>query len=627
LGVAAVVAAAGVVPATAASGARVALRGSAPAWASHAAVRRASATGAVSVRVYLAPRGGLAALKAAVAAVSTPGSASYRHFLTPAQYRARYEPTGAAVSAVGVWLRSAGLRVTGVEASRRYVTASGSVAAAERAFGTTLNVYRHNGRLVRAPAGNARIPAGVAGAVLGVTGLDTAPAMAKPLTGPPPAGFRNARPCSKAYGQIKAQFQADGTTPLPKFHGKIRDYAVCGYTARQLRSAYGVSSTGLTGKGVKVGIVDAYAAGTMLKDANTYSMRHGDQPFAKGQFQQVIPGSFTHQALCGPDGWAGEETLDVEASHGIATKAGIVYYAARSCLNSDLEAALARVDDQNKVSVVSNSYGTPLSTETAGDIAAQEQVILQGELQGISFTFSSGDNGDWVATEGFKDTDYPASDPFVTAVGGTSTAIDTTGHLAFQTGWGTEKYSLSSDGKSWVPIAADPFLYGAGGGYSPFFSRPAYQHGVVHGGSGRAYPDVALDADPTTGMLVGETQAFPKGVLYGEYRIGGTSLSSPLFAGMVALAGQHAHSRLGFLNPALYALARHHVPAFTDVTSVHHGDGNVRPDFANGVNASSGLVYSVRTFDQDSSLFTAPGWDDVTGLGTPNSVFLTVFGP
>ncbi len=122
--------------------------------------------------------------------------------------------------------------------------------------------------------------------VLGVTGLST-PTVSRSQIGPPPAGFRNARPCSQTYGTIKAKFQADGKTPLPKFKGKIRDYAVCGYTPQQFRGAYGVAATGLTGKGVSIGIVDAFAAGTILKDANTYSRRHGDRPFGKGQFSQI----------------------------------------------------------------------------------------------------------------------------------------------------------------------------------------------------------------------------------------------------------------------------------------------------------------------------------------------------
>ncbi len=624
-GLAAVVAAGGVATATGASNDAVALRGSAPAWAAHAAVRPARASGHVNVRVYLAPRGGLAALKAAVAAVATPGSAAYRHFMTPAQYRARYEPTQAAVTSVSAWLRSAGLRVTGVEASHRYVSAGGSVAAAEQAFGSKLNIYRHAGKLVRGPANDARVPAAVAGSVLGVTGLST-PSASRVQIGPPPAGFRNARPCSQTYGTIKAKFQADGTTPLPKFKGKTRDYAVCGYTPQQYRGAYGVTATGLTGKGVSVGIVDAFAAGTIRKDANMYSRRRGDKPFRHGQFSQSLPPSFAlHPNQCQtPADWAGEETLDVEAAHGLATRAGVIYYGAKSCLDQDLQGALARVDDQNKVSVVSNSYGGQTSLTTSGDIAAEEQVVLQGEMQGITFLFSSGDSGDWSPFVGHIDTDYPASDPFVTAVGGTSTAIGHHNHLLWQTGWGTEKFDLSDNGKFWVPSAANPFLYGAGGGFSPVFPRPSYQNGVVHGGTGRAYPDVALDADPTTGMLVGETQIFPRGTFYDEYRIGGTSLSSPLMAGIVADTAQHAKSRLGFLNIAIYKLAKAHAGAFEDVGSI--AGANVRPDFANGVNKHDGVLYSVRTFDQDTSLTTGPGWDDVTGVGTPNSVFLTAFG-
>ena len=625
-GLAAVIAAAGVVTAASASSHAVVLKGSAPAWAARAAVRPAKASGHVNVRVYLAPRGGIAALRAAVSAASTPGSATYGHYLKPAQYRARFEPTAAAVSSVSAWLRSAGLRVTAVEASHRYISASGSVAAAERAFGAKLNVYRHGGTLVRAPSANARIPAGVAGSVLGVTGLSTAPVFVRPQIGPPPAGFRNARPCSKSYGTIPATVQSDGTTPLPKFKGKVRDYAVCGYTPKQFRGAYGVTSSGLTGKGQTIGIVDAFAAGTILKDANTYAKRHGDKAFAKGQFSQNLPRTFhLHPNQCQtPSSWAGEETLDVEAAHGMAPKAHVIYYGAQSCLNQDLEFALARVDDQDKVTVVSNSYGGPMSSETSGDIAAEEQVILQGEMEGITFLFSSGDSGDWVTTEGFKDTDYPASDPFATAVGGTSTAIGANDHLLWQTGWGTEKYSLSANGKGWTPIAADPFLYGAGGGFSSVFPRPSYQNGVVTSGSGRAFPDVGLDADPTTGMLVGETQIFPKGTKYGEYRIGGTSVASPLMAGMVADAAQHAKARLGFLNIAIYKLAAAKFGAFNDVGSI--AGANIRPDFANGVNKSNGYLYSVRTFDQDSSLSTGPGWDDVTGVGQPNSVFLTAFG-
>jgi subtilase family serine protease len=130
-----------------------------------------------------------------------------------------------------------------------------------------------------------------------------------------------------------------------------------------------------------------------------------------------------------------------------------------------------------------------------------------------------------------------------------------------------------------------------------------------------------MDADPTTGMLVGQTQSFPEGIHYGEYRIGGTSLASPLFAGIQALKTElNGGTRLGFANPALYKLAGS--KQFTDVLPKQTGGGNVRPDFVNGLDASDGILYSVRTFDQDSSLMVTKGWDDVTGIGAPNAAYL-----
>jgi subtilase family serine protease len=166
-------------------------------------------------------------------------------------------------------------------------------------------------------------------------------------------------------------------------------------------------------------------------------------------------------------------------------------------------------------------------------------------------------------------------------------------------------------------------MYGAGGGSSALFDRPAYQKGVVppKAGSGRAVPDVGLDADPTTGMLIGETQTFPDGVRYGEYRIGGTSLASPLFAGMTANLTEHAGDRIGFLNPKIYRQADSEV--FTDIKGTPDDAGNVRVDFVNGVDDADGLRYTVRTFNEDSSLRIASGWDNVTGVGSPNARWIT----
>ena len=129
-------------------------------------------------------------------------------------------------------------------------------------------------------------------------------------------------------------------------------------------------------------------------------------------------------------------------------------------------------------------------------------------------------------------------------------------------------------------------------------------------------PDVGLVGDPNTGMLVGQTQTFPEGVSYDEYRIGGTSLSAPLFAGVMALADQRAGVRHGFANPWLYSLASS--PALRDIAP---GDRTavVRRNFVNGVDSSGGFTEpAVRTIDADlQSLRTLPGYDTLTGLGAP----------
>jgi subtilase family serine protease len=587
-----------------------------PAWTAHAQhLGAAKSSAAVEGRVYLAPQGGLDALKAAAEAVSTPGSANYRQFLTAAQYHATYAPTSADVTAVRTWLSGAGLHVDGVAPGNRYLSVSGTVRGAEKAFGAQIGRYVHNGATVQAPTSALTVPASLATKVLTVTGIDTTPHVTKPKISTIPSAFVNARPCSAYYGQIPATTQADGTTPLPAFNGKTLPYAVCGYTGPQFRGAYEGAST-LTGTGVTVAITDAYASSTMTADASTYAARNGDAPYAPGQYTQVVAPRFTNTHLCDPAGWSGEQTLDVEAVHAMAQGANIRYYGAASCLDSDFLDTLGQVVDEDLAQVVTNSWGDLDSNETADSIAAYEQVFLQGALEGISFLYSSGDNGDELANSGVVQTDYPASDPYVTAVGGTSTAIGASRTLSWQTGWGTEKYTLAADGSGWSPVG---FLYGAGGGFSSLFPKPAYQSKLP--GTQRAVPDMAMDADPTTGMLVGQTQLFPKRqVKYGEYRIGGTSLASPLFAGMTALALQDHPDGQGLLNPVIYGSKG----AFTDVNGPGQDAGNVRADYANGVDGSGGVLYSVRTFNHDSSLTVTRGWDDVTGLGSPNTAWFDV---
>jgi subtilase family serine protease len=281
--------------------------------------------------------------------------------------------------------------------------------------------------------------------------------------------------------------------------------------------------------------------------------------------------------------------------------------------------------DNSLAEVITNSYGDIGEPASVSDVAEQHQTFIQAAAQGISVLFSSGDSGDEIANTGSRQVDWSASDPFVTAVGGTSLAVGKNTNYLFEQGWGTGKSKLV--GGLWDP-ATPAYLYGGGGGTSQLFKQPNYQKKVVPSsisnyfgqGAHRAVPDVGMVGDPSTGFLVGQSQSFPDGSIhYSEYRIGGTSLSSPLFAGVVAVADQVNGNSLGFLNPKIYKLAGS--SAFRDV---NHGravtDGVVRVDFVNGYDAADGLTTSLRTLNQTGSIFTRAGYDDVTGVGSPNGV-------
>jgi subtilase family serine protease len=610
---------------------RQTIAGTKPAWTA-AAKLTGSANGSTTVgaKVWLAPRNA-AQLTTLARAVSDPASPQYRQYLTHSQYVSQFAPTADQVSAVESWLTGAKLKVTGVGPDNHFVAVSGSPSAIASAFGTTLGLYSVNGTTQQAPTSDLSVPSAVAGSVLAVTGLTQFGHTITPSDLGHPAAFVNGTPCSSYYGQQKA-------LNLPKFQNNPLPWAVCGYTPSQLRGAYGVTASGLTGKGQTVAITDAFDSSALATDANTYSQNHGDAPFTLGQFtdHSVAEGASSDPnpiAACGGNGWYTEQALDVEAVHGMAQDANVEYYGAASCYDDDLLAQLAQVAADDTASIVTNSWGEPTFVVIDGTlyatidqslVDAYESVFQQGALEGIGYYFSSGDSGDEQAAWGYTHPDWPTGDPWVTSVGGTSIAIGNANTRLFETGWGTAKYSLSSDGSSWVQ--AIPFQYGAGGGFSQIFQQPWYQNGVVTNNptGGRAVPDIALDADPTTGFRMGMTETFPDGARYGEFREGGTSLASPLMAGVQAVVQQGAGHSLGFANPLIYGLKAQSngASSFYDPTATQPDAGNVRADYVNGLNADKGMVYSVRTFDQDSSLATNKAWDDVTGVGTVTARYI-----
>jgi len=316
--------------------------------------------------------------------------------------------------------------------------------------------------------------------------------------------------------------------------------------------------------------------------------------------------------------------------HGMAPGARIVFYGALTSSDSDMDAALNYVVDHHVAQIVSNSYGDAGEDIPADEVTAFDTIAQSAAAEGIGLYFSSGDDGDEVADLGIATPDFSASSPWVTAVGGTSTGIDQNGNQVLATGWETGKSILKgSKTKHWSPSAPGFFLYGSGGGTSRLYAEPSYQAGVVPdvlaeqnqstpGAKGRVVPDISMDGDPNTGMLIGETQVFPDGKYYDQYRIGGTSLSSPLFAGFMAVADEYTGVQHGFVNPTLYA-DEAGTAGIVDVLHVSAAD--VRVDYKNGVDSSNGRIRSVRSFDYAGlAIATTPGYDNTTGLGTPNGL-------
>jgi subtilase family serine protease len=642
LGVAASVCLLGLaLPASAAPSTKATLAGSVPSWAKSANFKGAAAgTDSIGFRVYLG-WSNPSQVEALAKAVSDPKSASYKHFLTPQQFRQQFSPSQAQVGAVQSWLRGQGFNVNYTPTNNHYVSAEGTVAQAAAAFGTTFGMYSYQGLTLRSPSSAASIPSNLANIVSGVIGLDDSAQLvftnrANDPSAPPVAAFVSATPCSSYWAEKDTTSLTGVAITNPPGYTLPLPLAPCGYTPSQIKGAYGLTGSPYDGSGQTVAIIDAYASPTIQADLNQWSTNRGIP--STNIIQVVAPGTYRHPEKGqrnDPQGWSGEETLDVEAVHGMAPGAHIVYVGAPNNFQ-DLDAALNHVVDRHLASIVTNSYGFPTEALPPGFIKPYEDTILQGAATGIGIYFSSGDNGDESAPPpngvGYVTADWPASSPFVTAVGGTSLGVGISNTRVLETGWATLTASLHGDG-TW---GAASFLYGSGGGVSTLFPEPSYQQGTnmlgifaAQGHSGRVVPDIAAFGDPNTGYLIGQTQTFPDGtVMYSEYRIGGTSLSSPIMAGIMALADQASvaagHRVHGFANPLFYATPG----AFYDV--LHVPGAVVRANYVNNVDATAntpdstdGRLYRLRTLDKaNQSLQTTPGYDDVTGLGTPGDSFI-----
>jgi subtilase family serine protease len=550
------------------------------------------------------------------------------------------------------------------------VSVSGTAARVEKAFGTTLSIHDVDGHALRLADTALSVPADLAGTVVGAAGISQTvatpddvtdgTAAAAPAAGADaqPPGYRTPEPCSSYFGadtdSIQPPFGDGYPYPAP--------YAVCGYTPPQLRSAYDLpdqTAGGANGSGVTVAVIDAYASPTLGADAAQYaSVNDPGNPYAAGQFSELLASHFGYRKLCQSTGWYGEQTLDVEAVHATAPGAKILYVGASDCVDGLFE-SLQQVVDGGLANVVTDSWG-----DTGGDLlddvatrTAVDDILQMAAGTGISVLFSSGDGGDDFTSLGFTTPDYPASSPWVTAVGGTSLEIGASGQRLDEDGWSTgrsfecttvtlgEPGCTSATIGTWLPVTTDG---GSGGGTSFEYTQPTWQQGIVPNDMAtrnsaltgsqpyRVVPDISMDADPGTGFLVGETQRFPNGTYYDQYRIGGTSVASPLFAGVVAVADQTAGSPLGFLDPAMYGLSKSTPSSIYDVAPTGPQDQS-RVDYANSISAAKGLLYSTRIIDyegpesycdgtgncatRDVDLTVQPGYDDMTGLGAPSNGF------
>jgi subtilase family serine protease len=675
----AVVLAAGLMalPAGAAGSGRSTLAGSQPAWANAKALRSAAPdTDYVNIRVNLGLRNEAAAQQLALA-VSTPGSASYRQFLTPAQFRQQFAPSQADVTAVQQFLHNAGFTIVDTPSNNHFVAAEGTVAQAEAAFGVQLGEYSAYGKTLRAPESAVSVPSSLGAIVQSVTGLDQSSQLFgadntpghpdKQDHGAPGIGFRAGQPCSMWYGEKTA-----ATPNAPAYGTSSKPIAPCGYTPAQVRGLYGLDQVAADGTGQTVAFVGATASPTLVQDVTQYSALH-NLP-APSISEIVAPGVYKHPDTPqqSPGDFYGEETLDAEAIHTTAPGAQLLYVGSSNAYQ-DFDASINHIVDRHLASILSISYGFSGEGVPPGFINSLNDTFIQAVATGIGVFVSSGDSGDEVKNFGTPQVDFYADSPFVTAVGGTSSAIVPSGaaptglgysatdnpasavnqpgwQRSFEVGWQTGLDSISStatDHISGAPYELDgtfgsalpgAFSGGGGGGVSQVFAEPSYQQNAIGSYSGRAVPDISGLGDPSTGFLVGQTQQFSDGIYYDEYRIGGTSVAAPLTAGMAAVANQVAGTALGFLNPRIYQAYSAGGSAFYDVDQADTFGSTVnsplpsmvRVNYVNSENAADGLSYSLRTQEEpNQTLHSTRGYDTATGVGTPNgaSFFAAISNP
>jgi subtilase family serine protease len=409
----------------------------------------------------------------------------------------------------------------------------------------------------------------IAGSVAGATGAAAGTGGASPVVSRTTAILHSCRTPALHHASCLALLRA---RQVVLADGTVRAAAPAatpsGYGPADLASAYKLP-TSTAGSGQTVAIVDAYNDPNAESDLAVYRSQYGLPACtsASGCFKRVSQTGSTTALPSTDTGWAQEESLDIDMVSAICPNCHILLVEANSATDADLTTAVNEAAALGATEI-SNSYGgSETSSETSLNSAYNHP--------GIAITASAGDSGYGV--------EFPAAVPTLTAVGGTSLT-----HASNARGWSETVWGSASSGIFGVNGTG-----GTGSGCSAYEPKPSWQHDS--GCAKRTVADVSAVADPNTGVAVYDSTADSSGNV-GWLQFGGTSVSSPIIAGVYALAGNAAST-----NGASYAYS--HTSALFDVTSGSNGSCG---GFLGG---GSGKKY----------LCTAQaGYDGPTGLGTPN---------
>lgn len=627
----------------------------------------ANATDTIEVAVWLKPHNREQMDKLA-ADLYNPNSAHYRDWLKPSEIARRFAPTAEEAHQVGEFLSSHNVPVVEVGPFNLFVRGRGTVANIEKAFRVKINNFQLKSEIYRANTSDPYIEGAAAELVASITGLDNLQYKHPARTASashgqrPSTGFESASPASDSTFFTANCFTGTKTDSFSGYtiygapvsatykgntYNGAQNPSGCGYTPQEIWKAYnltGLYKEGFDGAGQTIAIIDWCGSPTIEADANAFSAEFGLPPLTSANFK-IYYSSTT--PTCG--GVDPEINIDVEWAHAIAPGAKIALVVPPSASFTDVNEAQLYALSRGLGNVISGSYGAEERFISAPVLYEEDLINEMSTIAGVSANFSSGDYGDYLfdlpSSNPVGNVSAPASTTYATAVGGVSLALKSDDTIAWQTGWGTNFNILDDFDSVSDPPIYGYFEFGSGGGTSGFFAKPDFQSSLK--GAGRLLPDISWLADPYTGGVIAITEPGIYPITFQVY--GGTSLACPMFSALWAIANQEAGIPLGQAAQYLYSMPH---GAITDVLpkgSSTNVTGTIKDPDATVYDAAqlagpldgtvtyysalwdapleSGTTYLL-TFGTDSGLRTGPGWDNVTGLGTPNGkAFADYFNP